>query len=81
MKLHRRTFLTAGASAFASIGFVRQPAEAAQFELKYASAQQPDNPVTVAITAAVEKIKNESGGRVQISFFSPTACWAAIRRC
>ena len=68
MNLQRKTFV-AGASAFASIAFLRRPADAAQFELKYASAQQPDNPVTIAISAAAEKIKNESNGRVQISLF------------
>ena len=69
MKLQRKTFVSAAASAFASIGFVRWPAAAAEFELKYASAQQPDNPVTVAVTAAAEKIKSDSNGRVVISIF------------
>jgi tripartite ATP-independent transporter DctP family solute receptor len=69
MKIRRKGFVVAGASAFASIGFVRWPADAAQFELKYASAQQPDNPVTIAITAAADKIKTESNGRVSIALF------------
>jgi tripartite ATP-independent transporter DctP family solute receptor len=48
---------------------LRRPAGAAEFTLKYASAQQSDNPVTLAMNAAAEKIKTESGGRVQLSVF------------
>jgi tripartite ATP-independent transporter DctP family solute receptor len=65
----RKVFVAAAASTFASIGILRYPAEAAQFNLKYASAQQTDNPVTVAMNAAAEKIKTESNGRVQIGIF------------
>jgi tripartite ATP-independent transporter DctP family solute receptor len=68
MTVPRRRFVAA-ASAFASIAFLRRPAEAAEFALKYASAQQSDNPVTLAMNAAAEKIKTESGGRVQLSVF------------
>ena len=68
MPVPRRRFVAA-ASAFASIAFLRRPAEAAEFALKYASAQQSDNPVTLAMNAAAEKIKTESGGRVQLSVF------------
>jgi len=69
MKPNRKAFVAAGASAFASIGYLRWPAEAAQYELKYASAQQSDNPVTLAVSAAADKIKSDSNGRVQISLF------------
>ena len=66
--LSRRTFV-AGASAAASVAYLRWPADAAQFTLKYASAQQVDNPVILSITAAAEKIKTESNGRVQLDIF------------
>jgi TRAP-type transport system periplasmic protein len=69
MNLARKDFVAASASAFASVAFVRWPAEAAEFELKYASAQQSDNPVTIAITAAAEKIRNDSNGRIKLSIF------------
>lgn len=69
MKLRRKHFMAAGASAFASIAFLRRPADAAEFTLKYASAQQSDNPVTLAMNAAAEKIKAESKGRIQLSIF------------
>jgi tripartite ATP-independent transporter DctP family solute receptor len=69
MNFPRKDFLAAGASAFASIAFVRRPAEAAEFTLKYASAQQSDNPVTISISAAADKIKAESNGRIQLSIF------------
>jgi tripartite ATP-independent transporter DctP family solute receptor len=69
MQASRGRFLLAGASAFASVAFVRRPAGAAEFTLKYASAQQVDNPVTIAMTAAAEKIKADSNGRVELQLF------------
>ena len=68
MTIPRRHFVAASC-AFASIGLLRRPAGAAEFTLRYASAQQSDNPVTLAMNAAAEKIKTESGGRVQLSVF------------
>jgi tripartite ATP-independent transporter DctP family solute receptor len=69
MTVNRTRFLAAGASAFASIAILRRPADAAEFELKYASAQQQDNPVTVAMRGAAEKIAAESNGRIKLSIF------------
>jgi len=68
-RINRRAFVAAGASALATVSCLRWPAEAAEFTLKYASAQQSDHPVTIAMNEAAEKIKSESNGRVQLSIF------------
>jgi tripartite ATP-independent transporter DctP family solute receptor len=67
--IDRKRFVAASASALASVAFLRRPAGAAEFNLKYASAQQADNPVTLAMNAAAEKIKTESNGRIALSIF------------
>ena len=60
MQLSRRRFLVSGAAAgaFASIGFLRWPGEAAQFTFKLANDQTPTHPMNVATVDAVKRIQD-----------------------
>src|ERR1700730_8534882 len=71
-KLTRRKFLATtavGAGAVASFGILASRARAAEFTYKYANNSPVTHPMNVRAREAVEKIKEESGGRLEIQIF------------
>jgi tripartite ATP-independent transporter DctP family solute receptor len=71
--LSRRHFarIAAGgaAAAFASIGFVRYPADAAEFTLKFADDLPPDHPTNTTARDVAAAIAARSKGRVELQVF------------
>ena len=65
----RRRFATAAAATFASIGVVRAPARAAQFEYKYGNDQTVSSPLTVRAIQMWKAIERETGGRLVVKTF------------
>ncbi|MFI4988435.1 MAG: TRAP transporter substrate-binding protein [Alphaproteobacteria bacterium] len=71
-KISRRTFLgsaaaaTTGAAAFT---ILKRPAEAAEFSYKYANNVPTTHPMNIRAQEAIAKIKEESGGRLEIQIF------------
>jgi tripartite ATP-independent transporter DctP family solute receptor len=59
----------AGAGAFASIGILRWPGEAAQFTLKLSNDQTPTHPMNVTTVEAIKRISEASGGQLEIKLF------------
>src|SRR5947208_4587702 len=71
-RLTRRKFLAAtagGAGAVTSFGILGSRARAAEFTYKYANNVPVTHPMNVSAREAVEKIKEESGGRLEIQIF------------
>lgn len=64
----RRSVL-AGAAAFPLVTLLRWPADAAEFEMKYATGQDPAHPVNLRAQEALNRIREASGGRVEIKLF------------
>ena len=60
---------TGGAAAFASIGFVRFPADAAEFTLKFADDLPPDHPTNATARDVAVNIAVKSHGRVAVQVF------------
>jgi tripartite ATP-independent transporter DctP family solute receptor len=71
MTVSRQGFVV-GAAAFATIGIVRAPARAADFELKYGHDLPADHPVNVRSVQAFARIRAATKGRVNIKSF-PTS--------
>jgi tripartite ATP-independent transporter DctP family solute receptor len=71
MQLSRRRFIASGAAAgaFASIGILRWPGEAAQFSYKLANDQTLTHPMNVASVDAIKRIGDASGGQLEIKLF------------
>ena len=71
MTLSRKRLLAlgAGTGAFASIGVLRWPGDAAQFTYKLANDQTPTHPMNVATADAVKRIGDATGGQVDIKLF------------
>ena len=68
----RRTFLkttTAAASGVAAFGILTRRGDAAEFTFKYANNNVAAHPMNVRLREAVDKIKEESGGRMEIQLF------------
>ena len=66
----RRHFVgAAGATAIAGLGTVGRRARAAEFTLKYAHNSQVTHPLHVRTSEAAERIKQETGGKVEIQIF------------
>ncbi len=67
--IRRRTFLAASATTFASIGVIKSPARAAEFEYKYGH----DLPIGYALhirsTEMVDAIERETNDRLKISIY------------
>ena len=72
MTVSRQGFVVGGAAAFATIGIVRAPARAADFELKYGHDLPADHPVNVRSVQAFARIKAATKGKVSIKSF-PTS--------
>jgi tripartite ATP-independent transporter DctP family solute receptor len=71
MTLSRKQLLAmgAGAGAFASVGILRWPGEAAQFTYKLANDQTPTHPMNVLTAEAVKRIQDASGGQLEVKVF------------
>jgi len=67
-QLSRRQLLT-GATALPLFSILTQRAHAAEFELKYATGQDPTHPVNVRAKQALERIREATSGRVDIKLF------------
>jgi tripartite ATP-independent transporter DctP family solute receptor len=71
MNPNRRTFIagTAGIAACAATAFVPGLARAAEFNYKYANNLPLTHPMNIRAREAVDKIREETGGRVVIEIF------------
>ena len=66
--LTRRTLLT-GAAALPLFSILTHRADAAEFELKYATGQDPTHPVNLRAKEALDRIREATSGRVNIKLF------------
>jgi tripartite ATP-independent transporter DctP family solute receptor len=64
-----RRALLAGAAAFPLLTMLKWPASAAEFELKYATGQDPSHPVNLRAQEALTRIREATSGRVSIKLF------------
>jgi tripartite ATP-independent transporter DctP family solute receptor len=64
----RRTLLT-GAAALPLFSILTHRADAAEFELKYATGQDPTHPVNLRAKEALDRIREATSGRVNIKLF------------
>jgi tripartite ATP-independent transporter DctP family solute receptor len=64
-----RRDLLAGAAAFPLLTMLKWPASAAEFELKYATGQDPSHPVNLRAQEALTRIREATSGRVDIKLF------------
>jgi len=64
----RRTLLT-GAVALPLFSILTHRADAAEFELKYATGQDPTHPVNLRAKEALDRIREATSGRVNIKLF------------
>lgn len=67
--ISRKRLLAGSAAAFASVGFLRFPASAAEFSYKLGFDVPDTHPMTVRLRAMVEKVKAETNGRLDIKLF------------
>ena len=70
--LSRRKFMrtaTAAASSVAAFGILTRPGNAAEFTFKYANNVVAAHPINVRLREAVDKIKEESSGRMDLQIF------------
>jgi tripartite ATP-independent transporter DctP family solute receptor len=65
----RGAFITASAAAFATIGFVRSPARAAEFTGKAGTNQPVDHPLSVAMKDLWDAVRKETNGRLDVTVF------------
>jgi len=66
--LSRRAVLAASAS-FPLVSILSRRANAAEFTLKFATGQDPSHPVNKRAREAIDRIKEATGGRVEINLF------------
>jgi tripartite ATP-independent transporter DctP family solute receptor len=66
-KVSRREFTTATAAAFATIGIMRAPAKAAQFDYKYAHNLPETTPLHQRMVQCWETVKKETNGRLEVA--------------
>lgn len=64
----RRTVL-AGTAAVPLVTILKWPAQAAEFEMKYATGQDPTHPVNTRAQEALNRIREATSGRVDIKLF------------
>ena len=64
-----RRRVLAGALALPLFSIATRPAQAAEFELKYATGQDPTHPVNVRAKQAHDRIREATSGRVNIRLF------------
>ncbi len=68
-KPSRGTFIASTAAVFATIGILRSPARAADFNWKTGTNQPPDHPLSVAMKNFADAVGKESNGRISIQVF------------
>ncbi len=66
--ISRRTLMTA-AAAIPLVAIRTRPANAAEFEYKLATGQSLTQPINTRLDQAVKRIREASGGRLEIKFF------------
>jgi tripartite ATP-independent transporter DctP family solute receptor len=66
--LSRRNLL-AGATALPLFSIISHRADAAEFEMKYATGQDPTHPVNLRAKEALDRIREATSGRVSIKLF------------
>jgi tripartite ATP-independent transporter DctP family solute receptor len=66
--LSRRALLAAGAS-IPMVSILSRRGDAAEFTLKFATGQDPSHPVNKRAREAIDRIKEATGGRVEINLF------------
>ncbi|MBU6498392.1 MAG: TRAP transporter substrate-binding protein [Rhodospirillales bacterium] len=64
-----RRALLAGSTALPLVAIRTRPASAAQFTYKYANNSPLSHPLTIRATEAIKRIKEKSGGRMDIQIF------------
>jgi tripartite ATP-independent transporter DctP family solute receptor len=64
-----RRALLAGGAAFPLLTVLKWPANAAEFDLKYATGQDPSHPVNLRAQEALTRIREATSGRVDIKLF------------
>ena len=70
MKLNRRSLMLGAAAGALAAPFVRvRPARAAEFNLKLANNQPLTHPSNVRVLEAIDRIKEQSDGRIEITVF------------
>ena len=67
--MKRSTLIAGCGAAFASIGIVRFPAGAAEFNYKFATEQPEDHHMTLRLVEAANNIKRDSNGRIEVKVF------------
>jgi len=69
-RMTRRRFVAAaGASSVFAVNVISSRARGAEFVLKYANQQPVTNPINIRAKEAIEKIRQETNGRVEIQIF------------
>lgn len=68
LRLTRRNVL-AGVAALPLVSVLKRPACAAEFNLKYATGQDPTHPVNIRAQEAIDRIREASSGRVDLKLF------------
>ena len=66
--MKRRTFV-AGALSLPLVTVLKRPASAAEFNLKYATGQDPTHPVNKRAQEAIDRIREATSGRVDIKLY------------
>ena len=66
---HTRRTLLARSAALPLFSIITHRADAAEFELKYATGQDPTHPVNVRAKEALDRIRQATSGRVDIKLF------------
>ena len=67
-RISRRNFMVA-AAAVPLVAIRTRPAQAAEFEYKLATGQSLTQPINTRLDQAVKRVKDASGGRLEIKFF------------
>src|SRR3712207_1276693 len=67
-QITRRTLL-AGSAAVPLCGVLARPASAAEFNYKLATGQDPIHPVNIRAQEAIDRIREATGGRLEIKLF------------
>ncbi|RVU18758.1 TRAP transporter substrate-binding protein [Methylobacterium oryzihabitans] len=69
MSQFTRRSLLAGAAAMPLFGILTRRADAAEFDYKLATGQDPTHPVNIRAQEALDRIREASGGRLDIKLF------------
>ena len=72
----RRALLCGAGGGLAAAAILHRPAHAAEFSYKFASVLPPDHPMMLRCSEAIAKIKDQSGGRFEITLYPNSALGA-----